>query len=170
MLEAVSEMTVLELSEFVKAFEEKFGVSAAAPVAVAGVDENRQVWPGHFHTFGDRQGATVDAVKTIGLHVVRKAARTTNSRDEHRFLRCQGFVTAQPLHGGQNGVVATPGTPAWHAALIVFKLKVRVTHLQQALCGGHHIHAVFTFLYFYFFSCFNSTARIVLGLIGWPRT
>jgi large subunit ribosomal protein L7/L12 len=35
MLESVSEMTVLELSEFVKAFEEKFGVSAAAPVAVA---------------------------------------------------------------------------------------------------------------------------------------
>ena len=35
MLEAVSEMTVLELSEFVKAFEEKFGVSAAAPVAIA---------------------------------------------------------------------------------------------------------------------------------------
>ena len=35
LLEAVSEMTVLELSEFVKAFEEKFGVSAAAPVTVA---------------------------------------------------------------------------------------------------------------------------------------
>jgi large subunit ribosomal protein L7/L12 len=35
LLEAVSEMTVLELSDFVKAFEEKFGVSAAAPVAVA---------------------------------------------------------------------------------------------------------------------------------------
>ena len=35
LLEAVSEMTVLELSEFVKAFEEKFGVSAAAPAAVA---------------------------------------------------------------------------------------------------------------------------------------
>jgi len=35
LLEAVSEMTVLELSEFVKAFEEKFSVSAAAPVAVA---------------------------------------------------------------------------------------------------------------------------------------
>jgi large subunit ribosomal protein L7/L12 len=34
-LEAVSNWTVLELSEFVKAFEEKFGVSAAAPVAVA---------------------------------------------------------------------------------------------------------------------------------------
>ena len=34
-LEAVASWTVLELSEFVKAFEEKFGVSAAAPVAVA---------------------------------------------------------------------------------------------------------------------------------------
>ena len=29
LLEAVSEMTVLELSEFVKAFEEKFGVTIA---------------------------------------------------------------------------------------------------------------------------------------------
>ncbi|MGH2698320.1 MAG: 50S ribosomal protein L7/L12 [Actinomycetota bacterium] len=34
-LDAISNWTVLELSEFVKAFEEKFGVSAAAPVAVA---------------------------------------------------------------------------------------------------------------------------------------
>jgi large subunit ribosomal protein L7/L12 len=34
-LEAISGWTVLELSEFVKAFEEKFGVRAAAPVAVA---------------------------------------------------------------------------------------------------------------------------------------
>jgi large subunit ribosomal protein L7/L12 len=34
-LEAVANWTVLELSEFVKAFEDKFGVSAAAPVAVA---------------------------------------------------------------------------------------------------------------------------------------
>ncbi|NLI11191.1 50S ribosomal protein L7/L12 [Pelotomaculum propionicicum] len=34
-LEAVKGMTVLELSELVKAFEEEFGVSAAAPVAVA---------------------------------------------------------------------------------------------------------------------------------------
>ena len=34
-LEAVKGMTVLELSELVKAFETEFGVSAAAPVAVA---------------------------------------------------------------------------------------------------------------------------------------
>jgi len=34
-LEAIASMTVLEVSELVKAMEEKFGVSAAAPVAVA---------------------------------------------------------------------------------------------------------------------------------------
>jgi large subunit ribosomal protein L7/L12 len=35
-LEAIENMKVLELNELVKAAEEKFGVSAAAPVAVAG--------------------------------------------------------------------------------------------------------------------------------------
>ncbi len=34
-LDAISSMTVLELSELLKEFEERFGVSAAAPVAVA---------------------------------------------------------------------------------------------------------------------------------------
>ena len=36
-IEAIKNMTVLELNELVKACEEEFGVSAAAPVAVAGV-------------------------------------------------------------------------------------------------------------------------------------
>ena len=35
LLDAFKEMTLLELSEFVKEFEETFGVTAAAPVAVA---------------------------------------------------------------------------------------------------------------------------------------
>ena len=34
-IDEISNMTVLELNELVKALEEKFGVSAAAPVAVA---------------------------------------------------------------------------------------------------------------------------------------
>ena len=34
-LEAIDGMTVLELSEFIKKFEERYGVTAAAPVAVA---------------------------------------------------------------------------------------------------------------------------------------
>ncbi|HZW01738.1 MAG TPA: 50S ribosomal protein L7/L12 [Candidatus Deferrimicrobium sp.] len=34
-LEAIDGMTVLELSEFIKAFEERYGVTAAAPAAAA---------------------------------------------------------------------------------------------------------------------------------------
>ena len=34
-LEAIDKMTVLELSEFIKRFEERYGVTAAAPVAAA---------------------------------------------------------------------------------------------------------------------------------------
>jgi len=37
LLEAFASMSVLELSDFKKAFEDKFGVTAAAPVAVAAV-------------------------------------------------------------------------------------------------------------------------------------
>jgi len=37
LITAIETMSVLELSELVSALEEKFGVSAAAPVAVAGV-------------------------------------------------------------------------------------------------------------------------------------
>jgi large subunit ribosomal protein L7/L12 len=37
LIEAISALSVIELSELVKALEEKFGVSAAAPVAVAAV-------------------------------------------------------------------------------------------------------------------------------------
>jgi len=36
LIKAVEEMSVLELSELVKALEDKFGVQAVAPVAVAG--------------------------------------------------------------------------------------------------------------------------------------
>jgi large subunit ribosomal protein L7/L12 len=35
LLEAIDRMTVLELSEFIKRFEERYGVTAAAPAAVA---------------------------------------------------------------------------------------------------------------------------------------
>ena len=37
MIEEIKGMTVVELNDLVKAIEEEFGVSAAAPVAVAGV-------------------------------------------------------------------------------------------------------------------------------------
>ena len=42
LLDAFKEMTLIELSEFVKQFEETFGVTAAAPVAVAAAAGGRR--------------------------------------------------------------------------------------------------------------------------------
>lgn len=41
-IKAVKEMTVLELNDLVKAIEEEFGVTAAAPVAAAGGGEGEE--------------------------------------------------------------------------------------------------------------------------------
>ena len=54
LLEAIDKMTVLELSEFIKRFEERYGVTAAAPVAVAAA-------PGAGAAAGD--GAAAPAVE-----------------------------------------------------------------------------------------------------------
>ena len=70
-LEAIENMTVLELSELVKAMEEKFGVSAAAPVAVAAVGgaapaaggEEKTDFPVVLAAAGDKKINVIKAVR-----------------------------------------------------------------------------------------------------------
>ena len=71
-LEAIENMTVLELSELVKAMEEKFGVSAAAPVAVAavgaaapagGADEEKTEFTVVLASAGDKKINVIKAVR-----------------------------------------------------------------------------------------------------------
>ena len=72
-LNAISEMSVLELSELVKAIEEKFGVSAAAPVAVAAAApaagaaaaEEKTEFDVVLSSFGDAKMAVIKAVKDV---------------------------------------------------------------------------------------------------------
>ena len=73
-LTAISEMTVLELSELVKAVEEKFGVKAAAPaVAVAAAPAAGAAAAAEEKTDFNVVLASVDAAKKIGvIKVVRE--------------------------------------------------------------------------------------------------
>ena len=75
-LNAVAEMSVLELSELIKDMEEKFGVSAAAAVAVAapaaggaGADaagaEEQTEFDVVLSSFGDKKVGVIKAVRTI---------------------------------------------------------------------------------------------------------
>ena len=70
LLEAFGEMTLVELSEFVKAFEEKFDVEAAAPVAaVAGAaapaEEEKDEFDVILSAVGDKKIQVIKAVKAI---------------------------------------------------------------------------------------------------------
>ncbi len=72
-IEEVKSMTVLELNEFVKALEEEFGVSAAAPVAVAGgaaaaaapAEEEKTEFNLVLKSFGANKIAVIKVVREI---------------------------------------------------------------------------------------------------------
>lgn len=72
-IEFISNMTVLELSELIKEFEEKFGVSAAAPVAVAAAGAAGGDAPAEEQTefdvilasFGDQKIKVIKEVRAI---------------------------------------------------------------------------------------------------------
>ena len=72
-LDKISSMTVLELSELIKAMEEKFGVSAAAAVAVAGpaaaaaapAAEEQTEFTVMLTSFGDNKVNVIKAVREI---------------------------------------------------------------------------------------------------------
>jgi large subunit ribosomal protein L7/L12 len=76
-LEAIDTMTVLELSELVKAFEERYGVTAAAPVAAAaapaaGGDGAGAAAPAEEQTEFDAVLTEVGANKILVIKAVRE--------------------------------------------------------------------------------------------------
>jgi large subunit ribosomal protein L7/L12 len=86
LLDAFKEMTLLELSEFVKQFEDTFGVTAAAPVAVAAA--------------GGAAGDTADeAAEQDEFDVVLEAAgeKKINVIKEVRALTSLGLKEAKEL-------------------------------------------------------------------------
>ena len=73
LLEAFGEMTLVELSEFVKAFEEKFDVEATAPVAAvaaapaagAAAEEEKDEFDVILSAVGDKKIQVIKAVRAI---------------------------------------------------------------------------------------------------------
>jgi large subunit ribosomal protein L7/L12 len=75
LIEAIKGMTVLELSEMVKALEEEFGVSAAAPVAMAAAPaagaadaapaEEKTAFDVMLTAFGDQKIQVIKVVRAL---------------------------------------------------------------------------------------------------------
>jgi len=68
-LDAIKEMTVLQLNDLVKAIEEEFGVTAAAPVAAAGggaaVEEEQTEFDVILTSAGDSKIKVIKAVREV---------------------------------------------------------------------------------------------------------
>ena len=87
-IEALKEMTLLEASELVKMIEEEFGVSAAAPAAVAvaaapgaedGAAEEKTEFDVVLEGYGDNKIAVIKAVREItglGLKEAKEAVES----------------------------------------------------------------------------------------------
>ena len=90
LLDAFKEMTLIELSEFVKQFEETFGVTAAAPVAVAAAPA------------AGGGGAAEEAAEQDEFDVVLEAAgeKKINVIKEVRALTSLGLKEAKDLVEG----------------------------------------------------------------------
>ena len=80
-LSYLDEATILELNELVKAIEEKYGVTAAAPVAAAAApaEEAAAAAPANvtvvLSSFGDKKVAVIKAVRELtGLGLVEAGA------------------------------------------------------------------------------------------------
>jgi large subunit ribosomal protein L7/L12 len=88
LLDAFKELTLIELSEFVKAFEETFGVTAAAPVAVAAAP-----------AAGGAAGGEAEAAAQDEFDVVLEAAgdKKINVIKEVRALTSLGLKEAKDL-------------------------------------------------------------------------
>lgn len=72
LLEEIKKLTILEMADLVKALEEEFGVSAAAPVAVAGgaagaapVEEEKTEFDVILKEFGAKKLDVIKAVREI---------------------------------------------------------------------------------------------------------
>ena len=91
-LDAVANWTVLELSEFVKAFEEKFGVTAAAPVAMAA--------PGAAGGGGGDAGAAAEEKDEFDVILTSAGDKKIQVIKEVRGLTSLGLKEAKDLVDG----------------------------------------------------------------------
>ncbi|QBR92433.1 50S ribosomal protein L7/L12 [Nocardioides euryhalodurans] len=89
LLDAFKEMTLIELSEFVKQFEETFGVTAAAPVAVAA--------PGAAAAGGDAGAAAAEEKDEFEVVLEAAGDKKINVIKEVRALTSLGLKEAKDL-------------------------------------------------------------------------
>jgi large subunit ribosomal protein L7/L12 len=78
LLDAFKEMTLLELSEFVKQFEDTFGVTAAAPVAVAAAGGAGAAAPAEAEAEQDEFDVVLESAGDKKIQVIKEVRGLTS--------------------------------------------------------------------------------------------
>jgi large subunit ribosomal protein L7/L12 len=78
LLDAFKEMTLIELSEFVKQFEDTFGVTAAAPVAVAAAGGGAGASPAEVEEEKDEFDVVLEAAGEKKIQVIKEVRALTS--------------------------------------------------------------------------------------------
>jgi large subunit ribosomal protein L7/L12 len=78
LLDAFKEMTLIELSEFVKSFEDTFGVTAAAPVAVAAAGGGGGAAPAEAEEEKDEFDVVLEAAGEKKIQVIKEVRALTS--------------------------------------------------------------------------------------------
>src|SRR5207247_3745886 len=84
----------------------------AQAVTVAGDDPDLEVWPRGLEPGGDRGGTPVDAMETVGVHVIRQPAAAADAGDEDDLLARDAEIRHQLLRLREDRVVAAARAPA----------------------------------------------------------
>jgi large subunit ribosomal protein L7/L12 len=107
-IEAIKNMTVLELNELVKACEEEFGVSAAAPVAVVGgagaaaAEEEQTEFTVVLNAAGAEKIKVIKAVREItglGLKEAKELVDTAPSNVKEGIEKAEAEAIKTQLEG-----------------------------------------------------------------------
>ena len=83
-------------------------------VAVAGDHPHAEVRVGQLHASGGSGSTTVDAMETIGIHIVREARGAADARNDNDVFLLLTQLRENVLNGLQDGVVTTTGAPFHH--------------------------------------------------------
>ena len=110
-IDAVVEQDDLQADVLADRVDEMVAADAET-VAVAGHDPDVEVGIGQLDAGGDGRGAAVDAVETVGVHVVGKSAGAADAGDEDGVFLFGTDLGHHLLHLVEDGVVATTGAPA----------------------------------------------------------
>ncbi|HMB20379.1 MAG TPA: 50S ribosomal protein L7/L12 [Spirochaetota bacterium] len=112
LLDAISELTLLEASELVEAMEEKFGISAAAPVAVAAAggaaggaeaaEEEQTEFDVILTGFGENKIAVIKEVRAItglGLKEAKELVEAGGKAVKEKVAKDEAAKVKEQLEG-----------------------------------------------------------------------